>query len=151
MATEVEHLTAGVLIEPPASATRFAKLAEQHGWAVRITTSRGTPVDVDGNPVREITLEARSEEDGGGNRQVRGAAKVVDAVVVRCRRGADYLWAGWEDGKASSAHRMTGPLPGEGHTAAKAHLAVPLDRHRFVDTDRGDQVCLHHSERRARP
>lgn len=147
---EVEHLTPGAYLEIPTSATRFAKVAEDNGWSVRITTSRGTPLDVDGNPVREITLEARSEEDGGGNRQVRGAAKVIDSVVVRCRRGADYLWASWEDGKAAGAHRMTGPLPGVGQAAAKAHLTVTA-KHRFIDTDRGDQLCLHHSERRARP
>lgn len=130
-------------VEIPKSAAALHAKAVEHGWDAQILSTRGP----DGR--LEQTMVAQSAEEGGGSRRVTGDAKVIDLVVVKATRGVDVLWAAWVDGKfdTSARPRMLQTLSS---TEASAHLAIPLDDHRFIPVSKTREVCANHGEGRER-
>ncbi len=143
----------GIEVEIPRSAASFADKAERAGWSVMVTTTYGQDVGNDLEPLFVIRHEERSEEDGGGRRQiVTDEPRMVATVAVRCRRSRDYLFAVWANGAFTFACRPR-MLQVLSSTEAAAHLARPLDVHRWLPSSRSltTEVCVHHAEIRTTP
>lgn len=105
----------------PQSPRALLAAAEAAGWTSWTTRVTGTPVDAAGVPSRltrriplvdpqtgaPVMTEGTLNPDGTVKTKPRQRVEVVvtdehvvvDSVVVRLRRGAERLAAGWEDGR----------------------------------------------------
>ncbi len=147
--TTVEALTGGA-VDVPRSAGAFARQAADAGWGVRITTTQGQGLDAEFQPLFHTYMAPRSAEDGSGNRRVTtGTPKVVETVVVRCRRRDDYLIAVWTDGKFDFAGRPWAMR----QMSSRQVIQHVTESHTWPcrwlpSSRRGMQVCDNHGESR---
>ncbi len=140
----------GALIPVPGAASRFAQRAALSGWDVLITTARGPAVGPDLEPVFETRTEARSTEEGVGNRRVdTDVVKVTESVAVRCQRGSDYLIAIWTDGKFDFGGRPWAMRAMSSRQAIQHVTESHTWPCRWLPSSRrGMQVCDNHGESR---
>lgn len=141
--------TIGEPVEVPASATKMADVADKAGWSVAVVTAQGPAYDSSGELQYVTETEQDSEESGGKNHRVKtDEVRTVESVSVRCRRGRDYIYFMYLDGKFDHACRPWA-MQVLGSTAGKEHLLRPLDVHRFVSSNHpGILVCQFHGERK---
>lgn len=128
-------------VQVPKAAETLARKAEQAGWQVVVTTAKAQAVGSDLEPLYEVRYEERSDEEGGGRRQVvTDTPRISATVAVRCKRGADYVFALWNNGAFDFACRPS-VLQMLSSTEVAAHVIRPLDEHRRINN-----VCIHHLE-----